>query len=182
MSFERPSRARADLTAFHNDVPNELASLPLKAVPVATDHFLLEDSADSFAKKRALLSSVLGGGSSDSGPTFHAADALTSITTGLKFRTRVSSVNDGKTLDEFKAFLDAAGAGGPAYAIRISNLTKAVNMLTADSTIAAGSRIGTAATVNPANNTVNTDDELEIEVIAQNTTPGQGLICTARFS
>jgi hypothetical protein len=56
------SRSGIDDTAIHDNVAGEIAGLTQKVTPVGADHLLIEDSADSNNKKRALLSSLPGGG------------------------------------------------------------------------------------------------------------------------
>ena len=49
-------------TAFHSDVDGEIDALAEKATPVAGDFVLIEDSEDSFAKKKVDVDSLAGSG------------------------------------------------------------------------------------------------------------------------
>jgi len=48
-----------DTTAIHSNVSGEINALTTKASPVAADVIVIEDSAESFAKKKATLTSVM---------------------------------------------------------------------------------------------------------------------------
>jgi hypothetical protein len=50
-----------DATAIHDNVANEISALAAKAAPVAGDIMIIEDSADSFNKKKVDVSSLGGG-------------------------------------------------------------------------------------------------------------------------
>lgn len=50
--------------AIHDGVAGEIHDLTSKATPVNADEILIEDSADSWSKKRATLGSLPGGGGS----------------------------------------------------------------------------------------------------------------------
>ncbi|HPM74218.1 MAG TPA: hypothetical protein PLA71_00685 [Saccharofermentans sp.] len=50
-----------DLSAFHFNVSGEIYALDLKATPVSADIVIIEDSEDSYNKKRITLESLLGG-------------------------------------------------------------------------------------------------------------------------
>jgi len=54
----------ADENAIHVDEASEIYAVTLKATPANNDVLLIEDSADSYSKKRILVSGVLGGGGS----------------------------------------------------------------------------------------------------------------------
>jgi len=54
--------AGTDTTAIHDNVAGEINAVALKATPIAADVILIEDSADSFNKKKATLTDLLGGG------------------------------------------------------------------------------------------------------------------------
>lgn len=51
-----------DTTAYHNNIPGEIAATPLKAVPVVNDILLIEDSAAASAKKSITIGSLPAGG------------------------------------------------------------------------------------------------------------------------
>jgi hypothetical protein len=54
--------AGSDTTAIHDDTANEINAITAKATPVAADVAIIEDSADSWNKKKIALTSLLGGG------------------------------------------------------------------------------------------------------------------------
>jgi hypothetical protein len=58
--------AGLDTTAIHNNVDGEVNAIASKATPVGADVVLIEDSAASFAKKKALISSLPAGGGGSS--------------------------------------------------------------------------------------------------------------------
>ena len=47
-----------DIDAIHVSNPNELGGLSEKASPASGDHFIIEDSAEGYAKKKVLFSSL----------------------------------------------------------------------------------------------------------------------------
>lgn len=50
--------AGGDPTAIHDDVAGEIAAITLKAVPVAADELLIEDSAAAYAKKSITIGTI----------------------------------------------------------------------------------------------------------------------------
>ena len=60
-NWQTPSASDAD--AIHDNVAGEINAVTAKATPVAADVILIEDSADSFNKKKATLTDLLGGSS-----------------------------------------------------------------------------------------------------------------------
>jgi hypothetical protein len=52
----------SDTDAIHDNVANEINAVTAKATPVAADVVLIEDSADSWNKKKIALTDLLGGG------------------------------------------------------------------------------------------------------------------------
>lgn len=56
------TKAGVDSTAIHDNVSAEISAVTLKATPVSGDVLLIEDSADSNAKKRVTVGSLPGGG------------------------------------------------------------------------------------------------------------------------
>jgi hypothetical protein len=68
--------AGSDTTAIHDDTAGEINAVALKATPVEADVILIEDSADSFNKKKATLTDLIGGGGgSTAGVSFNAQSA-----------------------------------------------------------------------------------------------------------
>jgi hypothetical protein len=61
----RLSDDRNDADAIHDNVAAEINAITTKATPVSADVIILEDSAASWAKKKATLSSLPGGGGTD---------------------------------------------------------------------------------------------------------------------
>jgi len=61
-----------DLGTLNRDVPEEINNVPVKAVPVSADKIILEDSADSWKKKSATLSSLPGGGGGEANTASNA--------------------------------------------------------------------------------------------------------------
>ena len=53
--------AGSDTTAIHDDTAGEINAIAAKAIPVAADVLIVEDSAASFAKKKIDLTNLLGG-------------------------------------------------------------------------------------------------------------------------
>lgn len=52
----------ADATAIHDNIDGEINAVAVKGTPVAADVILIEDSAATFAKKKATIGSLPGGG------------------------------------------------------------------------------------------------------------------------
>jgi hypothetical protein len=53
--------AERDMTAIHDDIAGEIAAIDVKAAPVSGDYALIEDSADSNAKKHMTLGGLVTG-------------------------------------------------------------------------------------------------------------------------
>jgi hypothetical protein len=58
------NHAGLDTTAIHDNTPAEINALALKGAPVAADVIIIEDSADSWNKKKAAISTIGGGAAS----------------------------------------------------------------------------------------------------------------------
>lgn len=56
--------SHTDASAIHDDVASEIHAITIKSEPIAEDEILLEDSENSWAKRRATLSSLPKGASS----------------------------------------------------------------------------------------------------------------------
>lgn len=65
----------SDVDAIHDNVTNEISAVDPKGVPVGADLLLIEDSGDSYAKKRVLISDLPGGGGSDPNAIHDNVDA-----------------------------------------------------------------------------------------------------------
>jgi len=76
--------AGTDTTAIHDDTAGEINAVALKAAPVAADVILIEDSADSFNKKKATLTDLLGG---SSGPIAAAQGDYVTALLGTDYTT-----------------------------------------------------------------------------------------------
>lgn len=77
LEFDITDLDHTDLTAFHRTVAGEIAAVAEKAAPVSADLLLMEDSEDSYAKKRVHVGNLPGGsGGGDAGDvTYTPSDA-----------------------------------------------------------------------------------------------------------
>lgn len=75
---------------IHQDLPNEINTIPAKVVPVDTDLLLIEDSTDSFNKKKVVASDLkayIGGG----GSPLNLVELLPQVATDTPYLTRGSA-------------------------------------------------------------------------------------------
>lgn len=132
-----------DTDALHKSEDNEIHDLPLKATLVATDEIVIEDSADSWNKKRGTLTDLLaagGGGSSDltittvsSGPTYAATtyNTMYIVTAAAVVEVDLPTAagNAGKTID-------VMATQGATYAVTVDpNGSETINGSSASITL-----------------------------------------------
>lgn len=110
-----------DPDAIHDDVSNEIAGITEKAVPVAADLLVIEDSADANAKKRVQIGNLPGGGGGGLGfalpvitPSWNPSDSQTVYFGAL---VRSPSTNPGYA----RVYIPKAGTIKAAHIIATSS-------------------------------------------------------------
>ena len=110
-----------DTTAIHKATSGEINALTVKALPVAGDVLMIEDSENFFIKKKTPLANLLGGGSSAGGvesnlwspPTVAHADDVEFDSavqpTGWAWATSSGIAAPAGVIDPYDAFTGAAG-------------------------------------------------------------------------
>jgi len=121
----------ADNDAIHDNVAGEINAVTLKDTPVADDVLLIEDSADTFNKKKITLTDLLGGGGGSAqtlaaGGEYLVASmagspAIPALGSPFPFDTVLQS--DGLTLVANQVTLKAGRRYRLAAAIRVINPT-----------------------------------------------------------
>lgn len=174
--------AGSDTDAIHDNVASEISAITEKAVPVANDLILIEDSAAANVKKKVLAKNLP---ALKSDVQMVIVEFSTNVTTGDgQFYFHISKKINGMDLVDVHAEVITAGTTGTTD-IQIRNVTDAVDMLTTKITIDSGETgsdtAATPAVIDTANDDVAENDLLRIDIDAVQSTPPKGLIITLGF-
>jgi hypothetical protein len=106
------------------ECPNEINQITLKAVPAGADVVLIEDSAASWAKKKATVASLGGGGVF--GQNYQTQASLgTSTTTSATFQDKVTLTTAAITGDMFVTWQAVISSDNKEYEVRLYDTTSA---------------------------------------------------------
>lgn len=152
-----------DVDAIHDNIAGEINAITAKATPVAADIIIIEDSEDSFNKKKADLSTLLGGGSS-----FTLANGQGTTANG-------SAVDLGGTVNS-EVNINIVGTGLESESVTIGGTDSTGNIIsslfidpTNISTLVEDSSAGSGTTLNQVpsnisiqNNSTNSSDLIQV--------------------